>query len=366
MDNRYRTFLKIIFLTMSLAITYLTVKYAFSYIYPFIIAAQLAYLLHPVVTFLENNWRLNRAVATLLIISALFSGFFFFCFIVLKQLITESTHIVNKLPTYIENLTSLFKKFIHTSLPLYDKLVLVFPFLPASSDINVDDYLEDLMEQLSDSSFSLVSTFISSGTYILSSLTYIITVFIFILLFVFIMTKDMKFLIFHFKRIAPVKISSLITAIIIALRKTIWGFIKAQIIIAAISAIIVLIGLLCFQIDHVIIITILIFFIDLIPYFGIGTIFIPWLLSAFFTGQYVLTIQLGALYILLIIFRQIIEPKIIASSIGVHPLIALTVIFIGIQIFGLIGIFIAPILLIILSALYHARIFHLIWDFLKS
>lgn len=199
----------------------------------------------------------------------------------------------------------------------------------------------------------------------LSSITYILTVFIFILIFVFIMTKDMPYLISQFKRLVPRRITIEITAILASLRKTFFGFIKAQIIIAAISASIVLIGLLLFKFDHIVIITIAIFFIDLIPYIGIGVIFIPWLLSTFFTEQYMLTIQLGSLYVFIILVRQFIEPKIIASTIGIHPLISLTTLFIGIQIFGLLGIFLAPIILIMLSALYHARIFHYIWYFIQ-
>ena len=93
------------------------------------------------------------------------------------------------------------------------------------------------------------------------------------------------------------------------------------------------------MLNNIILTTLIIFFVDFIPYIGVGTVFIPWILYQFFTEQFMLTIQLSILYIIVIIARQILEPKILASSIGIHPLIALIILFIGIQSFGILGVF---------------------------
>src|SRR5699024_511941 len=99
-------------------------------------------------------------------------------------------------------------------------------------------------------------------------------------------------------------------------KKSVFGFIKAQVIITIISSIIVFIGLWIFQVEHLFTLTLIVFFVDFIPYVGIGAVFIPWIIYNFFIEQHLLTMQLSILYIIVIIVRQVIEPKILASSIG--------------------------------------------------
>src|SRR5699024_1700505 len=126
----------------------------------------------------------------------------------------------------------------------------------------------------------------------------------------------------------------------------------------------VFIGLWIFQVEHLFTLTLIVFFVDFIPYVGIGAVFIPWIIYNFFIEQHLLTMRLSILYIIVIIVLQVIEPKILASSIGLHPLIALIILFIGIQSLAIIGIFITPLILILISAIYHAGIFHFLWHYI--
>src|SRR5699024_5939571 len=133
-----------------------------------------------------------------------------------------------------------------------------------------------------------------------------------------------------------------------------------------ISSFIVMVGLMVYQVENVLMLTLTVLFVDFIPYVGVGAVFIPWIIYNFFTGDYILTIQLAVLYIVIIVVRQMIEPRILASSVGIHPLFALIILFIGIQSLGIVGIFITPIVLITISAIYHAGIFHFIWYYIKN
>src|SRR5690625_7405076 len=83
--------------------------------------------------------------------------------------------------------------------------------------------------------------------------------------------------------------------------------------------------------------------VDLLPFIGTGTVFIPWVGYLFLIGHYSLTIHLTLLYMFILVTRQILEPKILATSIGVTPLAALFTLFISIQIWGVLpGIIISP------------------------
>lgn len=342
-------------------------KYTFIYIYPFIIALIVAFILHPLVTKIEMKWKLNRTIATFLIMMSFFTLFITVCFFILKRLLEESTALIESLPEKFKTIKLVLTEMGQTYLlSNYEKLTKKITFLPASDEVDINQYIHLILDDLGSSSSYFLKNIILSTSTILSSLSYVGTIVLFMLLASFIMTKDLDQLKAHLENNVPKRYILKLQQIIKHLKSSVFGFLKAQVIITIISSFIVLIGLFIFRVENILMITLTSFFVDFIPYVGIGAIFIPWIIYNFFTEQYTLTIQLSCLYIVIIIVRQMIEPRILASSIGLHPLVALIVLFVGIQSLGLIGIFITPIALIIISAIYHAGIFHFIWHFIKN
>ena len=84
------------------------------------------------------------------------------------------------------------------------------------------------------------------------------------------------------------------------------------------------------------------------------------------TGNFSLALGLAILYTVVIVQRQVMEPKILSSSIGLDPLITLIAIFVGFKTIGFIGLIIGPIVLIIIRSLYKLRILHDVWDFIMG
>jgi hypothetical protein len=62
------------------------------------------------------------------------------------------------------------------------------------------------------------------------------------------------------------------------------------------------------------------------------------------------------LYIVILIVRQFLEPKVMGQNLGLHPLVTLISIYVGMQIFGIPGLFLGPIIVAIVRALQKARI----------
>ncbi|MEI3606033.1 sporulation integral membrane protein YtvI [Pseudogracilibacillus sp. SE30717A] len=356
-------------LSIILVITglFFAVKYTIGYMYPFLIALLIASFLHPLVTKIEVSWKFNRTIATFFVILSFFTLFFVISFLILKRLLKESTSLVETLPEQFNQMKLLLAEIGQSYLlPAYEKLTEKITLLPSYEELEFNNYLLYFIDEIGASSSFFLKNIVSSTSAILSSITYAGTIFIFISLAVFMMTKDLNQIKTVIQNLIPAKFISKGRQIIAHLKSSVFGFIKAQIAITMISSFIVMTGLLIFQIDNVLIITLTMLLVDFIPYVGIGAVFIPWIIYTFFIEQYALTIQLAGLYIVVIIVRQIIEPRILASSIGIHPLITLIILFIGIQSLGIFGIFITPIILIILSAIYHAGIIHYLWNFIKN
>lgn len=82
-----------------------------------------------------------------------------------------------------------------------------------------------------------------------------------------------------------------------------------------------------------------------------GTVLVPWSVGAFFTGNTKLGLCLAALYGIITVIRQIAEPKILGSSVGMHPLATLLAMYIGLKLCGIGGLFLFPIGAVILKNL---------------
>ena len=70
---------------------------------------------------------------------------------------------------------------------------------------------------------------------------------------------------------------------------------------------------------------------------------IPWAVITAIQGDYSMAIALFAVYIVVTIIRNIIEPKIVGSQLGLHPVATLASLFVGAQLFGAVGLFGFPI-----------------------
>lgn len=73
--------------------------------------------------------------------------------------------------------------------------------------------------------------------------------------------------------------------------------------------------------------------------------------DTFISGNFNQAIGLLILYVIITVIRNILEPKIVGAQIGLHPIVTLTSMFMGAQIFGIIGLFGFPITLSLLNYL---------------
>ena len=106
--------------------------------------------------------------------------------------------------------------------------------------------------------------------------------------------------------------------------------------------------------------------VDILPVFGTGTILIPWGVISLFTHKIGLGIGLLVIYGLITVIRQIVEPRIVSANVEIHPVITLMSMYIGIQVFGVFGILILPITVVIIKTLNDEGIIHIWGNGVKS
>lgn len=106
-----------------------------------------------------------------------------------------------------------------------------------------------------------------------------------------------------------------------------------------------------FQSNYIVFIAIATAIVDIVPMLGTGTIILPWALYSLIVGNFGMAIGLIVIYAAITVIRQIIEPKFVAGQLGLSPIITIFALYLGLKIFGFLGIFIAPMLIIMLKLL---------------
>ncbi|HEX7056989.1 MAG TPA: sporulation integral membrane protein YtvI [Bacilli bacterium] len=130
------------------------------------------------------------------------------------------------------------------------------------------------------------------------------------------------------------------------------GYVKAQLKLISITFALVFAGLLLLRVNNAFAISLFAAFFDILPLLGVSTLFIPWIIYLFITGDLQLAIWLCVLLAVVLGTRQILEPKITGDTLGVSAFTMLSFMVISLSIFGVAGLILSPVLIILLKALY--------------
>ncbi len=114
-----------------------------------------------------------------------------------------------------------------------------------------------------------------------------------------------------------------------------------------------------FQSNYIAVIAVVTSIVDIIPVLGTGTIVLPWAAYSLIVGDYGMAIALLILYAAVTVIRQIIEPKLVAGQLGLPPFVTLIAMYLGLKIFGVLGVFALPIIAIMLKLLNDEGIINL-------
>lgn len=120
------------------------------------------------------------------------------------------------------------------------------------------------------------------------------------------------------------------------------------------------VGLTVLRVPNAILIALCIAVFDILPVLGTGGIMIPWGIISLIMGKWVLGLGLLALYLIITVIRNIIEPKIVGHQVGLHPVVTLFSMLAGLQLFGIIGLFGFPITLSLLKNLNDRGVIHIL------
>jgi len=342
---------------------YLAVKYA----YPFLIALFIALLINPLVNFLERKARLPRTLAVIISLIFIIGVFVGIITLLVAEIVAGANYLADVLPKHVQTLVNYTESLVTAQvLPLYDQLAGLFKNLDAGQQETIVQNIQTAGQKIASSAGDFLSGLFKKLPGLVSWIPNAATVLIFALLATFFISKDWNSFSEKGKLLLPKKARRSGITVFSDLRNALFGFIRAELTLISMTLVIVLIGLLVLRVDYAITIALVCGIVDILPYLGTGIVFVPWIIYEFITGSIPLAIGLSVLYIVVVVQRQIMEPKILSSSIGMNPLATLIALFVGYKMVGFLGLILGPITLVLLTTLIRARVFHDIWNYIMG
>ena len=221
----------------------------------------------------------------------------------------------------------------------YNKLNTYYKNLDPSIVKSIENNITNITSKISAFTVSASSKILKAFVNFLTSIPYLIMLIIFTLLATYFFTRDMTSTQKTFNNFLPRNKSDKIFYIYNESKKMIGNYLVSYMIIIGITFIETLIVFIIFRIKYAVILSILAAIFDILPVVGISAVYIPLAIFYFFSKGYVQAFGLVISFAVVSIVRQLIEPKIVSSSLGIHPVAVLAAIFIGLKANGISGMF---------------------------
>ena len=158
------------------------------------------------------------------------------------------------------------------------------------------------------------------------------------------------FVVVDYERIAaftsgniPDSVKKILSNIRIYLTDTLFVVIRSYVLIMLLTFAELSILFSLFRIENAVLKAAIIALLDILPILGTGGVMIPWAVTSLVLGYTGLGLELLLIYGIVTVVRNYVEPKIVGTQLGLHPIITLVSMFIGLRLFGFWGLFGLPV-----------------------
>lgn len=340
----------LLYIALAAAFGYVFLKFLFPVLLPFILAWVIALLLQGVINKLKEKAKIPKKLSAFVLVLLVAAALAFICFLVIKRVYGE-------LSIFAENAADFIKKAKDD--PEYaakwiKKIDAAVPF------INIEKWLTGIWSNIDAKLENAASGIITSVTSrILPILRDIIAFLPEAFMYIFVIVLSSYYFAVDFDRInhlivkiLPAGARKYASAAKKEMKGTLGKLLKAYGFIILITFTELFVFLSIIGVKYSLIIAFFISLIDILPVLGTGTVLIPWGLILLLIGNTGKGAAILGVYAFITIVREIIEPRIIGKSIGIHPLAALAAMYAGFKLFGIIGMFFLPFAVMLIKSIY--------------
>jgi sporulation integral membrane protein YtvI len=307
---------------------FIVLYYTFPYVAPFVIGGVIAFFIKPISKRLKEKYNIDKGISTLILS--------FLAVIILLALFT--IFIVNgiKQTLYIISVLSLDSQSIYNNImKLIDQANIYIGYVQ-----NIGGFgIESIITKYSNNIVNFARSILENVLALVVSIPYIVVYTITIFVATYFIAKDTDDIEEWFYCMFSSHLRPKVKGIKHEVGVTTLGYIKAYSILMGITFLATWIGFTTLGVPYGFILGVIGASLDLIPFLGLVIIYIPVIAYYLIINNYFVGISVIILFAVLSISRQILEPKLVSITIGIAPLASLAAIFIGVQVYGVLGIF---------------------------
>lgn len=345
-----KIFANLLVLVLALVVFLLIFPRVLMFFMPFVIGYVISLLANPLVRFLEWRLKMARKLGSTIIIIGVLAVLVVVIYLACSRILEEILNLIQNLPQIYKELSVEFEE-------VGNNLQGVINRLPQDIQKNIDTVVDNFADYASDFVQAVSTpTFEAAGNFAKNVPSTLIAV-IMCLLSAYFFTADRDKIAVTLSNHIPENIRKNVLYVTNDLKHVVGGYFKAQLKIMVVVYVILLIGLIFLRVDYAWLLAFGIAFLDMLPFFGTGTVLGPWAVIKLLSGDYKMAIGLIVLYGVTQLVRQVIQPKIVGDSIGMNPLTTLFFMYIGYKFFGVLGMIIAVPVGMILLNLYREGVF---------
>lgn len=328
---------------------YCLIKHAFVILLPFILAWSLALIIDPISDRLVKKTIVSKKVISCVLMALLLTLLFSLLTLAINRLVYEAEELLDwlasdsaRLGSTIAELFNKITSFGDRPIPLIENLMKIEQFRQFWE--NIDVVISDM---ISESVSSLTKSIPVGVLHVISKLPSIILFVVITIISAFYFSLDLGAINAAVASVLPSKIREKLPGF----KKKVFGtaakYIRAYLLLLLLTFCELFVGFSILKIPYPLLLALLIALVDILPILGVGAVLVPWglfeiiLFKDHFTGAGLLII-----YVIVAVIRQITEPKVVAGSLGLHPLLTLAAMYIGLKVFGIPGMILGPIFLL--------------------
>lgn len=318
---------------------YACVRWLLPLVVPFFIAFLLAKLLNPVVEKLNQKMKIKRGIASVVIVGSLVVLIGSVLVMFLWSLLEQVRHIISNLEYYQRKAGMIWEN-------CCGQMEAITGIRAEELQRNVDVYIpkfqrqveEKILPSLMDGTFGYAKNLL-----VVSGVCFIVIISTILILRDY--HKIRKGLEEHPVGKVGLKVC----------RRTYeagGAYIRAQLVIMLIVSTACVVGLYFAKNRYALLIGCGIGLCDAMPFLGTGTILIPWAIFEIVQGKYMMAAICAAIYAICSLLRESLEPKLVGDKLGMHPLLVIASIYVGLNLYGIWGFALGPFSYILIREIY--------------
>lgn len=340
-ENQKFFIIKFVYYVIIFLLIWFVIKYLLGLIMPFIFGYMIAALVQPAAYVLRKRLKINRKAAGIITVFMFILIFGGLLLLLITKAVSEFVAVSSMIPSVFEQLSVAIS---HLSLNIAQYI----DTLPVAFSKQVENSLLSVSAELLKLS-SISSGVVSFAMNIVSSVPGLLFEIIITIVSACFISMDYGTIRGFVLRQLPTKYQPWVCDIKEFFFITIAKLIRAYFTLMIITFVELCIGLTLLRVPHSIAVAAIIALVDILPVLGTGSVLIPWIIIEILMGNAFLAVGLLIVFAIIVVVRNIFEPKIVGHHIGLYPLVTLVSMFIGLKMLGVSGMFLFPIVVIIVK-----------------